>query len=115
MVFAGLGIFQEHKLGENVFAKWTDCRMYPATIVAINTSGQLERCWSRVYCYCQCFDASLNIEWAWQCVSNKSLSVPGTYDVVFYDGFKKTVQAINVRNMPEEVQTEVIKMLKSGR
>ena len=31
----------------------------------------------------------------------------GSYEVMFYDGFKKTVQPINVKYMPPEVQVEV--------
>ena len=56
-------------MGDNVFAKWTDCRMYPARIVAMLPNS--------------------------------------TYEVLFYDGFKKIVQPINVRIMPPDVQTEV--------
>ena len=32
---------------------------------------------------------------------------PETYEILFYDGFRKTVQAANVRDMTEEVQQEV--------
>jgi PHD finger protein 20 len=30
---------QDHKLGDHVFAKWTDCRMYPALIIGLNSNG----------------------------------------------------------------------------
>ena len=60
---------QEHKVGENVFAKWTDCRMYPARVLAVNPNG--------------------------------------TYEVLFYDGFQKVVQPINVKPIPPDVQAEV--------
>ena len=33
--------------------------------------------------------------------------ISGSYDVLFYDGFKKTVQPINVKTMPLAVQKEV--------
>ncbi|KAK2168506.1 hypothetical protein LSH36_16g04013 [Paralvinella palmiformis] len=58
----------EHKVGDNVFAKWTDCRMYPGTIAAITPNE--------------------------------------SYEVLFYDGFKKIVQPINVKTMPIHVQKE---------
>ena len=31
----------------------------------------------------------------------------GAYEVVFYDGFKKTVQPINIKPMPPDVQEQV--------
>ena len=31
---------QEHKIGDLVYAKWTDCRIYPAKITAINQDGK---------------------------------------------------------------------------
>ncbi|KAL4234832.1 hypothetical protein ACF0H5_006473 [Mactra antiquata] len=53
---------KEHKIGDAVYAKWTDCKMYPAKITNIMKNG--------------------------------------TYEVIFYDGFKKLVQPINIRPMP---------------
>ena len=35
----------------------------------------------------------------------------GAYEVVFYDGFKKTVQPINIKPMPPDVQEQVRKVL----
>ena len=35
------------------------------------------------------------------------LSYPGSFEVLFYDGFNKTVQPINVRAMPAKKQAEV--------
>ncbi|XP_052233904.1 PHD finger protein 20-like isoform X2 [Dreissena polymorpha] len=55
---------QDHKIGEQVYAKWTDCKMYPAKITNILPNG--------------------------------------SYEVIFYDGYKKLVQPINVRSMPGE-------------
>ncbi|XP_060555974.1 uncharacterized protein LOC132716672 [Ruditapes philippinarum] len=55
---------KEHKIGDAVYAKWTDCKMYPAKITNIMPNG--------------------------------------AYEVIFYDGFKKLVQPINVRSMPKE-------------
>ncbi|XP_052817303.1 PHD finger protein 20-like protein 1 isoform X2 [Mya arenaria] len=55
---------QDHTIGDQVYAKWTDCKMYPAKITNILPSG--------------------------------------SYEVIFYDGFKKLVQPINVRSMPGE-------------
>ncbi|WAR13544.1 P20L1-like protein, partial [Mya arenaria] len=52
----------DHMIGDQVYAKWTDCKMYPAKITNILPSG--------------------------------------SYEVIFYDGFKKLVQPINVRSMP---------------
>ena len=37
--------------------------------------------------------------------------VPGGYEVMFYDGVKKTVQNINIKVMPPEVQVEVGQLL----
>ncbi|ELT97191.1 hypothetical protein CAPTEDRAFT_222293 [Capitella teleta] len=61
----------DHKMGDHVFAKWTDCRMYPALIIALNSNG--------------------------------------SYEVLFYDGFKKSVQPINIRTMPPDVQKQYSK------
>ncbi|KAK3579172.1 hypothetical protein CHS0354_022709 [Potamilus streckersoni] len=61
-----------HKVGEQVYAKWTDCKMYPAKIIGINSDG--------------------------------------SYEVMFYDGFKKTVQPINVRNMPPESKQQTLEL-----
>ncbi|XP_053402749.1 PHD finger protein 20-like [Mercenaria mercenaria] len=55
---------KEHKIGDAVYAKWTDCKMYPAKITNIMPTG--------------------------------------SYEVIFYDGFKKLVQPINIRSMPNE-------------
>ena len=32
-------LFQEHKVNECVFAKWTDCRMYASRIINIKANG----------------------------------------------------------------------------
>ncbi|XP_041360904.1 PHD finger protein 20-like protein 1 [Gigantopelta aegis] len=55
---------REHRPGERVLAKWTDCKMYPAKVTDVRSDGSLE--------------------------------------VVFYDGFKRSVQPINVRSIPQE-------------
>ena len=60
---------QEHRPGVYVFAKWTDCRMYPARVTRVNHNG--------------------------------------SYEVLFYDGFRKTVQEMNIRAMPPDIQQEV--------
>ena len=52
-----------------MFAKWTDCRMYPARVTRVNHNG--------------------------------------SYEVLFYDGFRKTVQDMNSRAMPPDIQQEV--------
>lgn len=31
--------FQEYKVGDQVYARWTDCKMYPAKITAIPAEG----------------------------------------------------------------------------
>lgn len=31
----------------------------------------------------------------------------GSFDILFYDGFKKTVQGINIKMMPKEAQQQV--------
>lgn len=31
----------------------------------------------------------------------------GSFDILFYDGFKKTVQGINIKMMPKDVQQQV--------
>ncbi|XP_069106906.1 PHD finger protein 20-like protein 1 isoform X2 [Argopecten irradians] len=49
----------EYKLGELVYARWTDCKMYPGKVTNVQTDG--------------------------------------SYEVMFYDGFKKTVQPMNIR------------------
>ncbi|KAL3860765.1 hypothetical protein ACJMK2_010836 [Sinanodonta woodiana] len=67
-----------HKVGEQVYAKWTDCKMYPAKISGINSDG--------------------------------------SYEVIFYDGFKKTVQPINTHELkpdPEE-QIKKVKLIADG-
>ena len=33
-------------------------------------------------------------------------AVAGSYDVLFYDGFKKTVQAVNIKTMPSDVRKQ---------
>lgn len=32
---------KEYDVGEHVFARWSDCRMYPAVIRAVNHDGEL--------------------------------------------------------------------------
>lgn len=58
-----------YKVGDHVYAKWTDCKMYPGKVTAVNTDG--------------------------------------SFDILFYDGFKKTVQGINIKTMPKEAQQQV--------
>ena len=36
-----------------------------------------------------------------------SSSFSGSFDILFYDGFKKTVQGINIKTMPKDVQQQV--------
>ena len=31
--------FQAYKVGEHILARWTDCKMYPAKVIAINENG----------------------------------------------------------------------------
>lgn len=62
----------EHKVGEQVYAKWTDCKMYPAKVTAVLPNG--------------------------------------SYEVIFYDGFKKQVQPINLRAMPSEMQKKTFEI-----
>lgn len=62
---------EEHRPGDYVFAKWTDCRMYPARVTRVNHNG--------------------------------------SYEVLFYDGFRKTVQEMNIRAMPPDIQQEYAK------
>ncbi|GAB6020004.1 hypothetical protein CHUAL_002754 [Chamberlinius hualienensis] len=56
---------KEFKIGEIVYAKWSDCKMYPAKIVKVNSDE--------------------------------------TYTVLFYDGFERDVQFINVKKLPTEL------------
>ncbi|XP_077990556.1 uncharacterized protein LOC144444879 [Glandiceps talaboti] len=66
----GLRVTQtlKFKAGDEVHARWTDCKFYPAKVLSVNGNG--------------------------------------TYEVYFFDGFKKTVQPINVRELPEHLKTE---------
>ncbi|XP_061177794.1 PHD finger protein 20-like protein 1 [Saccostrea echinata] len=63
----------EFKLGDHVYAKWTDCKMYPGKVTAVLSDG--------------------------------------SYDILFYDGFKKTVQGINIKAMPKELQQQKIEIV----
>ncbi|XP_062603197.1 PHD finger protein 20-like protein 1 isoform X2 [Saccostrea cucullata] len=63
----------EYKLGDHVYAKWTDCKMYPGKVTAVLADG--------------------------------------SYDILFYDGFKKTVQGINIKAMPKELQQQKIEIV----
>lgn len=60
-------LHHDFKIGDAVYAKWTDCKMYPAKITNIMPTG--------------------------------------SYEVIFYDGFKKLVQPINIRPMPNEYKS----------
>jgi len=31
---------QEYKVGEHILARWSDCKMYPAKVVAVNDNGK---------------------------------------------------------------------------
>ncbi|XP_011428049.3 PHD finger protein 20-like protein 1 isoform X3 [Magallana gigas] len=62
-----------YKVGDHVYAKWTDCKMYPGKVTAVNTDG--------------------------------------SFDILFYDGFKKTVQGINIKTMPKDAQQQKIEIV----
>ena len=32
---------QAYKVGEHILARWTDCKMYPAKVIAVNDNGEL--------------------------------------------------------------------------
>ncbi|XP_033124912.1 PHD finger protein 20-like protein 1 isoform X1 [Anneissia japonica] len=64
------GQLRKYKPGEQVLARWTDCRFYPAKIISNNN---------------------------------------GSYQVLFYDGIKKNVQAINIRDIPPSLQEKKAK------
>ncbi|KAK7480650.1 hypothetical protein BaRGS_00028122 [Batillaria attramentaria] len=61
-----------YKVGDQVLAKWTDCKMYLAKIDEVLTDG--------------------------------------SYVVLFYDGFKKTIQSINLRPAPSEQKQQKFKI-----
>ncbi|CAC5394264.1 PHF20 [Mytilus coruscus] len=63
----------EYKVGDQVYARWTDCKMYPAKITAIQAED--------------------------------------TFEVIFYDGFKKVVQGMNVKPMPPELKQQKIEIV----
>ncbi|XP_063406855.1 PHD finger protein 20-like protein 1 isoform X2 [Mytilus trossulus] len=63
----------EFKVGDQVYARWTDCKMYPAKITAIPAED--------------------------------------TFEVIFYDGFKKIVQGMNVKPMPPELKQQKIEIV----
>ncbi|OWF49738.1 PHD finger protein 20-like protein 1 isoform X2 [Mizuhopecten yessoensis] len=69
----------EYKLGESVYARWTDCKMYPGKITTVQTDG--------------------------------------SYEIVFYDGFKKSVQPINIRprTVDPKQKSEIINVPKELR
>ncbi|XP_070533102.1 PHD finger protein 20-like protein 1 isoform X3 [Ptychodera flava] len=58
----------KYKAGEEVYARWTDCKYYPAKVLSANANG--------------------------------------SYDVYFYDGFKKTVQPSNLKDLPEHLKSQ---------
>ena len=33
-------LFQVYKVGEHILARWSDCKMYPAKIIAANDNGK---------------------------------------------------------------------------
>lgn len=63
----------EYKVGDHVYARWTDCKMYPAKISVIQGED--------------------------------------TYEVTFYDGFKKVVHGMNVKPMPPEIKEKKIEIV----
>ncbi|XP_052085455.1 PHD finger protein 20-like protein 1 isoform X5 [Mytilus californianus] len=63
----------EYKVGDQVYARWTDCKMYPAKITAIQAED--------------------------------------TFEVFFYDGFKKVVQGMNIKPMPPELKQQKIEIV----
>lgn len=66
-------LHNEYKIGEHVYAKWTDCKMYPGKISNILSDG--------------------------------------SFEIVFYDGFKKLVQPINVRPLPQGMQKQKVEIV----
>ncbi|XP_060069843.1 PHD finger protein 20-like protein 1 isoform X2 [Ylistrum balloti] len=65
----------DYKLGENVYARWTDCKMYPGKVTNVQSDG--------------------------------------SYEIMFYDGFKKSVQPMNIRPRAVDVKqkTEIVSSL----
>ncbi|XP_067135639.1 PHD finger protein 20-like protein 1 [Centruroides vittatus] len=59
----------QYKVGEEVLARWTDCKMYPARILQLNEDG--------------------------------------LYDVLFYDGFRRALQPLNIEKLPKEMVGKV--------
>ncbi|XP_055995394.1 PHD finger protein 20-like protein 1 isoform X3 [Ostrea edulis] len=63
----------DFRVGDHVYAKWTDCKMYPGKVTAVYSDD--------------------------------------SYNILFYDGFKKTVQGINIKMMPKELQQKKIEIV----
>lgn len=136
-----------------MYAKWTDCKMYPGKVTAVNPDGKsylffillvfrvlffindsIIHAIQFLFCIIQVvrfliFVSPLKYH-IWKkyclivlkkghtciCFWNISFCVlldviflfySGSFDILFYDGFKKTVQGINIKMMPKDVQQQV--------
>lgn len=89
------------KGGEEVLARWTDCRYYPAKIESINKEGK---------CHFHVSRDTLSNKSARACL--KMSVFTGTYTVQFYDGVIRCVKRIHIKSMPEDAKGQVRDFLR---
>lgn len=96
-----LFLFQGFHVNEKVLASWSDCRFYPAKVLAVNKDGKL-----------RCYDSFINIIFKCKCYVLHEMLMwfiikqncpTASYTVKFYDGVVQTVKGIHVKPFIREV------------
>jgi len=89
-------------VNDKVLASWSDCRFYPAKVLAANKDGKLlcKYCMKQMLCEQILFQIEIV---CFECDSNVQNDPAASYTVKFYDGVIQTVKGIHVKPFTKEV------------
>lgn len=95
-------VFQKFRVGEEVLARWTDRRDYPAKIQSVNEEGWNHTHFHQDKNHTFVINIHVHVSEALFCALTA-----GTYTVQFYDGVVRCVKRIHIKSMPEGAKGQV--------